>query len=95
VSAPGTHTVRHPGRARPYAHRRVLAWAAAALCLTASLGCAEKRDTAAASKKIDASPVSGAQQGYTAAGWKVGDATSWEEHMRTRAQAQNEYSKTR
>jgi hypothetical protein len=29
---------------------------------------------------------------YTAAGWKAGDATSWEEQMRTRTQAgQNEY----
>ena len=29
---------------------------------------------------------------YTQAGWKTGDATSWEEQMRTRAQSgQNEY----
>ena len=29
---------------------------------------------------------------YTAAGWKAGDATSWDEQMRTRTQAgQNEY----
>ena len=29
---------------------------------------------------------------YTAAGWKAGDATSWEEQMRTRTQSgQNEY----
>jgi hypothetical protein len=29
---------------------------------------------------------------YTQAGWKAGDATSWEEQMRTRTQTgQNEY----
>ena len=29
---------------------------------------------------------------YTAAGWKAGDATSWEEQLRTRTQSgQNEY----
>lgn len=29
---------------------------------------------------------------YTDPGWKPGDATSWEEHMRSRAQSgQNEY----
>ncbi len=28
---------------------------------------------------------------FTDAGWKAGDATSWEEQMRRRSQSQNEY----
>jgi hypothetical protein len=72
--------------------RAALVLASAALLLSA---CGEKRDTAAASRKVDDRAVSGANPAYTAAGWKAGDATSWEEHMRTRTQAQNEYSKTR
>jgi hypothetical protein len=32
---------------------------------------------------------------YTASGWKAGDATSWEEHLRTRTQSgQNEYGRS-
>jgi hypothetical protein len=32
---------------------------------------------------------------YTAPGWKVGDATSWDANMRSRTQAgQNEYPRT-
>ncbi len=57
-------------------------------------GCSDKRDTQSTTRKGDTSPVSGANAGYTAAGWKTGDATSWEEHMRTRTQGQNEYSRT-
>ena len=78
---------------------RGLRFEAAVLAAVWALGlsaCSDKRDTTAAAKKLDDSPVAGAQQaGYTASGWKVGDATSWEEHMRTRAQGQNEYTKTR
>ena len=33
----------------------------------------------------------GAADPYVASGWKVGDATSWDKHMTTRTQAQNEY----
>jgi hypothetical protein len=58
-------------------------------------GCSDKRDTQSTSRKLDASPVSGANVGYAASGWKTGDATSWEEHMRTRTQqGQNEYNRT-
>ena len=64
------------------------------LLVTALLlsACAEKAQTAA-TKKFDAKPWEGAQPGYTAAGWKVGDQASWEEQLKTRSQGQNEYSR--
>ena len=68
---------------------RVLGAAALALALAA---CGEKPQTAqAAAKKSDAKAWEGAQNAYTAQGWKAGDQASWEAQMRTRAQAQNEY----
>lgn len=65
------------------------------LALAGLAACGDKRDTTKMSKKLDDSPVAGASPAFSAAGWKAGDATSWEEHMRTRAQAQNEYSRVR
>ncbi len=56
--------------------------------------CGEKPQTATA-RKGDAAPAQGAMAAYTAQGWKQGDATSWEEHMKKRAEAQNEYARTR
>ena len=65
-------------------------------CLTLT-ACAEKPQTAG-TRKADVDPVQGAAAGvdpaYTAAGWKAGDATSWEAQMKSRAQnGQNEYSR--
>ncbi len=59
--------------------------------------CGEKPQTAG-TRKADVDPMQGASKGvdpaYTAAGWKAGDATSWETQMKTRAQnGQNEYSR--
>ena len=59
------------------------------LCLSA---CGEKPQ-AASHSKADAHSFEGPATAYTAAGWKAGDAKSWEEQMRTRAQSQNEYSR--
>jgi hypothetical protein len=70
---------------------------ATGLVLAVLLGaCAEKRDSASTSvsRKLDDSPTVGASAGYTVAGWKAGDAASWEEQIRTRTQGQNEYAKT-
>ena len=65
--------------------------AGAAACLLLS-GCGEKAQTASV-RKSDTAPSQGAVAAYTAAGWKQGDATSWEVQMKNRAQAQNEYSR--
>ncbi len=66
-------------------------------CLAGALalgGCGEKPQTAT-TRKADASPAQGAIAAYSAPGWKAGDATSWEVHLKKRADGQNEYSRTR
>ena len=60
---------------------------ASALALSA---CTEKPQTAS-TRKADAKASDGPGTAYTAAGWKPGDAASWEQQMRVRAQGQNEY----
>jgi hypothetical protein len=67
-----------------------IALLAAALCAVA---CGDKPQTAG-TRKGDATPSSGAQAAYTAQGWKPGDATSWETHLKKRAEGQNEYTRT-
>jgi hypothetical protein len=55
--------------------------------------CGEKPQTATA-KKSDAAPSTGSvKAGYTAPGWKAGDATSWETQLKRRAEGQNEHSR--
>ncbi|MDP1690882.1 MAG: hypothetical protein Q8L49_02790 [Burkholderiaceae bacterium] len=67
--------------------------ALAVLALVAA-GCAEKAQTATASKKVDAKAWESASSPYAAADWKGGDQAAWEAQMRTRAQGQNEYSRS-
>ncbi|MGD9834402.1 MAG: hypothetical protein AB7U92_16775 [Piscinibacter sp.] len=69
---------------------RIVFVAALAAALAA---CGEKPQTAA-TKKSDGKPWEGAQNGFVAQGWKAGDQGSWDAQMRTRAQGQNEYSRT-
>jgi hypothetical protein len=60
-------------------------------------GCGEKPQTMDASaKKRDAqpwSPSDAADPAFAAAGWKGGDKAAWEEQMRVRNQAQNDYAR--
>ncbi len=65
------------------------------LCASMMLGaCGEKPQTSG-TRKADVSPVQGTQPGHMAAGWKVGDATSWEAHLKARTlNGQNEYART-
>jgi hypothetical protein len=54
--------------------------------------CGEKPQVAGT--RVQAAPayMGTGNAAYTAAGWKAGDATSWEEQMRVRTQSgQNEY----
>ena len=71
---------------------------AALIVLTSSLAaCGEKPQTMDASaKKTDAQPWSvsdAANPAFKAAGWKAGDKTSWEDQIRQRNQAQNDYAR--
>ncbi len=72
-------------------HGRFVLAVAAALLLVA---CAEKPQTNEGKRKADAHAYEGAASAFTANGWKSGDAVSWEAQMKTRAQGQNEYSRT-
>ncbi len=54
--------------------------------------CMEKPQVANA-RKADVSPSAGAAPAFTAPGWKQGDAASWEQQIKSRAQGQNEYQR--
>jgi outer membrane lipopolysaccharide assembly protein LptE/RlpB len=70
---------------------RTLALVAAALALAA---CGEKPQSMKESAKQDTAAFNGTGMPFAAPGWKVGDKTSWEAQLRTRAQnSQNEYNK--
>lgn len=67
---------------------------AATAALAVLPGCSERPQAGATARKSDVRPHEGANAAFAAPGWKAGDAQSWEQQMRTRAQAQNEYSRS-
>ncbi len=70
---------------------RALLVVSAALALA---GCGEKPQSMKESAKQDTAAFNGTGMPFAAPGWKVGDKTSWEAQLRTRAQnSQNEYNK--
>jgi hypothetical protein len=71
---------------------RLLLLAAVTAAMFALSAC-EKPQTAQ-TRKSDTKAWTGADNAFAASGWKAGDQTSWEEQMRLRAQAQNEYTRT-
>ena len=67
--------------------------AALVVAVMAMAGCGEKPQKA--ESKVVGTPVwKGTNNGFMAPNWKAGDKTSWEDQMRARAQAQNEYTRT-
>jgi len=72
--------------------RIYLAAASSLVVLTGLAACGEKPQVAGSSVQGQPAYIGTGVGPYTDAGWKAGDATSWEEQMRTRTQAgQNEY----
>jgi hypothetical protein len=68
----------------------------AAVLVVALAGCGEKPQSIDAdNKKVDAKAWEASNSPYVANGWKGGDKTSWDEQLRMRAQAQNEYARTK
>ena len=76
---------------------RTLRLGAAVVIALSLAACGEKpqaMDTSA--KKADAEPwtvADKANPAFYAPGWKVGDKTAWEDQMRQRNQAQNDYKR--
>jgi hypothetical protein len=73
--------------------RTAIVITAAALLSVALSACGERAQTAS-HRKADGLPSDGPASAYTAGTWKAGDAVGWDAQMRTRAQGQNEYSRT-
>jgi hypothetical protein len=79
--------------------KRALA-AAALISAAIFLGaCGEKPQTNAHGVRLDAAPWTGtgtqpnSATAFTASGWQPGDRASWEQHLKVRAQNQNEYNR--
>jgi hypothetical protein len=67
------------------------------LAAVLGLGACGERDQVNQSpvRKADVKASMGANNPYVAAGWKPGDAASWEEQLNSRTQrGQNEYNRT-
>ncbi len=66
----------------------------AAAGLMALAGCGEKPQ-GMGGVKSDTAPYQGTGvAAFTLTGWKAGDKTSWEQQLKTRAQAQNDHAKS-
>jgi hypothetical protein len=56
--------------------------------------CGEKPQDVSAGKKPDVPNWQGTDNAFVAPGFKGGDRKVWEEQLKTRAQGQNEYTRT-
>jgi major membrane immunogen (membrane-anchored lipoprotein) len=62
--------------------------------VTLLAACGERAQTIGTGKQ-DAAAYNGTGKAYVDGGWKQGDKTSWESHLKARGQnTQNEYSRT-
>jgi hypothetical protein len=75
--------------------RRVFAVSSALVMAMVLAACGEKVQTTSSPKKADAKAWQGADDPFVAPGWQAGDRTSWENQLRARNQAQNEYNKVK
>ena len=70
-------------------HSLILIAMAAALA-----ACTEKPQTLGSGVRQDTAAFQGTGTAFSAAGWKPGDKTSWEQQLKTRTQnGQNDYAK--
>jgi hypothetical protein len=66
-----------------------------ALCLLATLAACGEPVQTTTTRKVDTKPWQGPDNLYTANGWKAGDQANWDQQLRQRAQAQNEYTRVK
>jgi hypothetical protein len=65
------------------------------VCVGLLIACGEKPQDKVSGKAGDEPSYAGTGKGYMQPGWKPGDKTSWESHLRARGQqGMNEYNKT-
>lgn len=70
-------------------------WLVCAAVASLLAGCGERAQSGVARKADSQSWQAAANDPYAAAGWKAGDAASWEQQLRSRAaNGQNEYTRT-
>lgn len=75
--------------------RRLCAATLSATCLAFSLaGCGEKPQELHAKPKVDDKPWQSGATPHAADGWKGGSQADWQQQIRSRTQAQNEYTRT-
>jgi predicted small lipoprotein YifL len=64
------------------------------LAAMATLAACGEKPQALGSPKSDAPAYAGTGSSFTVPGWKAGDKTGWEQHLKTRQQnSQNDYSR--
>jgi len=68
---------------------------AAVMAAIVSLAACTETPQTAATRKPDTKVWEVSDNAFAAPGWKSGDKVSWEEQMRSRAEAQNEYAKAK
>jgi hypothetical protein len=73
---------------------RLIMLVVVSVAILAQAGCGEKAQTAT-ERKVDTKIWSGTDNAFAASGWKTGDQAAWEEQMRNRAQAQNDYARAK
>ena len=61
----------------------------------AALAACERPQTVSTATKSDTQSFEGPNSAYSAPGWTGGDRASWEAHMRSRAQNQDEYTRAK
>ncbi|HEY1231642.1 MAG TPA: hypothetical protein VGF26_30450 [Ramlibacter sp.] len=62
-----------------------------AMAVLALAACGEKRQTIGQNSGHDAAASSGTGTVFQVQGWKAGDRAAWEQQLKSRAQAQNDY----
>ena len=77
------------------AREEVMKHSTVALCALALVlaACGEKPQTAT-TRKVDDKAWAGTQTQHMVVGFKAGDKGGWEQELRARGQAQNEYNRT-
>ena len=73
---------------------RRLIWVGGLVLAVGLAGCSDKPQVNG-QRKVGQPSSAGTGTPFQAPGWKAGDATSWNDHLRARAQyGQNDYSRT-